>query len=352
MIKIDNITCQKCILAKVTKHINHDFKHKKRDLQYLKLVRSNLFESIQMLNFDKKRYFIIFLNETYKWLKVKLLNQKSNAKITFCKYYKQKKRQFERKLKIFRIDNDTEFFDIIKMCIENDIHYQKIDVYAHEQVVDKKRINLTLLNKIRVMLFLIKLNKRFWTKTLLTTIYLYNKTLHINVNYKFSYELKFDHKSNLKHIKIWKSLTYNLINKSKKLNFWAKFIILIKYEVSNLYKLLNVTNDKTFLSRDVQILKSVFLNKIQKTSNNFLIDEINAFRLINKRKKHKILILCYAQKNSKRIFSNTVVSKNITLKISNTTNENSLNNNLILSDLNEKSTQNVQKFIFENEFFF
>ena len=81
--------------------------------------------------------------------------------MTFCKYYKQEKRQFERKLKIFRIDNDTEYFDIIKMCIENDIKHQKIDVYAHEQAADEKRINLTLLNKIRAMLFLIKLDKRF-----------------------------------------------------------------------------------------------------------------------------------------------------------------------------------------------
>ena len=143
-----------------------------------------------------------------------------------------------------------------------------------------------------------------------------------------------------------------MINKSKKLDSRAKFIILIKYEASNLYKLLNVTNDKTFLSRDVQILKNVFLNKIQKTSNNFLIDKINAFRLINKRKKHKVLLLCDAQKNSKQIFSNTIVSKDITSKISNATNKNSLNNNLILNDLNKKSTQNAQKLIFKNENFF
>ena len=143
-----------------------------------------------------------------------------------------------------------------------------------------------------------------------------------------------------------------MINKSKKLNFRTKFIILIKYKTSNLYKLLNVTNDKTFLSRDVQILKNVFLNKIQKTSNNFLIDEINAFRLVDKRKKHKVLFSCDAQKNSKRIFSNITVSKNITSKISNATNKNSLNNDLILSDLNEKSTQNAQKLVFENEIFF
>ena len=66
MHRIDSITCQECILAKATKHVNHDFKHEKRDLQYLELVRSDLFESVQVLNFDKKRYFITFLDETYK----------------------------------------------------------------------------------------------------------------------------------------------------------------------------------------------------------------------------------------------------------------------------------------------
>ena len=81
--------------------------------------------------------------------------------MTFCKYYTREKRQSERKLKIFRINNNTEYFDITKVCIQNDIEHQKTDVYAHEQTADKKRINLTLLNKIRVMLFLIKLNKKF-----------------------------------------------------------------------------------------------------------------------------------------------------------------------------------------------
>ena len=46
------------------------------------------------------------------------------------------------------------------MCIENGIEHQKIGVYAHEQTADEKRINLTLLNKIRAMLFLAKFVKK------------------------------------------------------------------------------------------------------------------------------------------------------------------------------------------------
>ena len=81
--------------------------------------------------------------------------------MAFCKYYTRKKRQSERKLKIFRTDNGTEYFDITKVCIQNGIEHQKTGVYAHEQAAGGERINLTLLNKIRAMLFLVKLNKRF-----------------------------------------------------------------------------------------------------------------------------------------------------------------------------------------------
>ena len=145
------------------------------------------------------------------------------------------------------------------------------------------------------------------------------------------------------------------MNKSKKLDSRVKSTILIEYEsASNLYKLLNVTNDKTFLSRDVQILKDVFLNEIQKTSNDFLINEINEFRLvdkrlIDKREKYRVLPLTDAQKNSNRIFSNKTSCNDITSKISNATNKDSLNNDLILSDFNEIDTTNTQKLISENE---
>ena len=178
----------------------------------MNLIRSDLFGLVQVLSFGKKRYFIIFLNEAYKWLEVELLTQKSDAKITFCKYYTHEERQSKRKLKIFRTNNGIEYFDIIKVCIENGIKHQKIDVYAHKQTVGAKRINLTLLNKIRAILFLIKLNKKFCVETLLVAVYLYNKTSHTSINFKTPYELKFDRISNFKNIKIWDSITYTLIN--------------------------------------------------------------------------------------------------------------------------------------------
>ena len=63
---ITHLICQDCILAKATKHINHDFSEIRHKREYLNLIRSNFFGLVQVLSFDKKRYFIIFLNEAYK----------------------------------------------------------------------------------------------------------------------------------------------------------------------------------------------------------------------------------------------------------------------------------------------
>ena len=104
-----------------------------------------------------------------------------------------------------------------------------------------------------------------------------------------------------------------MINKPKKLNPKAKPTILVKYN-SNLYKLLDITNDKIFWLHNVQILKKIFLNNIQKTFNNFLLNEINKSSLIDQRKKYRKL----SENNDKipnPIFSNTCTRKDVTTKI-------------------------------------
>ena len=163
------------------------------------------------------------------------------------------------------------------------------------------------------MLFLAKLDKKFWAEALLAAVYLYNKTSHTSVKFKTSYELKYDRISNFKNIKIWNFLTYSLINKPKKLDPKTKPIILVEY-VSNLYKLLDITNDKIFWSRDVQILKGIFLNNIQKTSNNFLLNEINKSSLVDQRKKYRKLPE-NDNKISNSIFPNACTRESVTAKI-------------------------------------
>jgi len=64
-------------------------------------------------------------------------------------------------LKTLRTDNETEFFEIHALCSKKRIKSEKTAPYAHEQADAAERINLTLLNKIRALLFTAKLSIKF-----------------------------------------------------------------------------------------------------------------------------------------------------------------------------------------------
>ena len=69
----------------MTKHINYKISLNKA-IEYLKLVQLDIFGPIQIPNFNKKLYFIIFLNKYIKYLFFKCLKQKSNIFKAFYEF--------------------------------------------------------------------------------------------------------------------------------------------------------------------------------------------------------------------------------------------------------------------------
>ena len=61
----NQLQCDECILAKATKHVNHHISENKSS-EYLQLVQSDLFGSVQMTSYGNKRYFITFLDHYTK----------------------------------------------------------------------------------------------------------------------------------------------------------------------------------------------------------------------------------------------------------------------------------------------
>jgi len=85
--------------------------------------------------------------------------------------------------------------------------------------------------------------------------------LHVSLNYKSSYEIKYGKKPNLENIKIWDSIAYNRIDNAKKLDKQAKSYILVDYS-SNQYKLLDLKTKRVVWScDDVIILEDIFSYK-------------------------------------------------------------------------------------------
>ena len=82
------------------------------------------------------------------------------------------------------------------------------------------------------MLYIANLNIRFWALALEAAVYLYNRSPYTAINYKTPYELKYNNKSKLSKIKVWGSIAYIKIYKTKKLDSRAKPCILVGYNDS------------------------------------------------------------------------------------------------------------------------
>ena len=125
------------------------------------------------------------------------------------------------------------------------------------------------------MLFTAKLSKQFWAEALIAAVYLYNRTPHSALNYKTPYEVRYNKKPKITHIKIWGSIAYNKIDDFQKLDPRAKPNILIGYG-NNQYKLMDLNSKRAYWSRDVVILEGVFLYNLKRSETPYtdiLIDQ-------------------------------------------------------------------------------
>ena len=134
-----------------------------------------------------------------------------------------------------------------------------------------KKINLTLLNKLQIKLYISNLFNKFWALALKAIIYIYNRTPYSSLNFKIPYKVKFGIKPDLKNIKIQGSIVYNkILNNIKKLDPKAKLNMIINYG-NNQYKLFDLKIKRVFYFRNYYILEKIFLNLLNPDFwNNYL----------------------------------------------------------------------------------
>lgn len=99
--------------------------------------------------------------------------------------------------------------------------------------------------------------------------------MHASLDFKSSYKVKYNKKSNLNNIKIWRSITYNKIDNVKKLDKRVKSYILIDYD-SNEYKLLDLKTKRVVWSRNIVVLEEIFPYKWKNDEDYDINDYVNS----------------------------------------------------------------------------
>ena len=106
------------------------------------------------------------------------MKQKSD---TFGKFKTWKtliENQMDKKIKILRTDNGLEFCntDFEKLCMDDGILRHKTVPHTPQQNGITERMNRTILDKVRCMMFSSGVRKVLWGEVVMTAVYIINRT--------------------------------------------------------------------------------------------------------------------------------------------------------------------------------
>lgn len=250
----------KCITCCEGKQARLPFTHKgTRSEAVLELVHADVCGPMEQVSIGSSRYFLLFVDDFSRMAFVYFLKAKSEV----YKYFKEFKafveRQTGRKLKVLRTDNGGEFCSLEMKCFlqKAGIAHQKTNPYTPEQNGMCERMNRTVVERARCLLFDANMPKKFWAEAVNTAVYLRNRTIASGLT-RTPYELWTGRKPDVSHVRVFGSTAMTHVPKMKtaKWDKKAEKLILVGYD-NNVkgYRLFDPKSNKIITSRDVIIME-------------------------------------------------------------------------------------------------
>lgn len=266
----------------------------------LEIVHSDIAGPMETQSIGHARYFITFIDDFTKMVFVYFMKSKEEA---FDKFKEFKNlvenhtgKQIKllvggdeeeeivtngKKVKTLRSDNGAEYLSkrFTNYCKDNGILQQLTNVYTPQQNGIAERMNRTLTEKARCLLFDADLPKTFWAEAVNMSAYIINKSVNSCSN-KPPEELWTGKKVDLTKLEIFGSevMVHIPKEKRKKWDPRAEKLIFVGYSNETKgYRCMNPKTRKLTLSRDVKFLNNpekVILNLNESNDNNLKGNEI------------------------------------------------------------------------------
>ncbi|GKB88744.1 putative reverse transcriptase domain-containing protein, partial [Tanacetum coccineum] len=226
------------------------------------LVHLDLWGPYKVTSRDGFRYFLTIVDDFSRVVWVFLLKNKTEVFDNITVFYNIIHTQFNKKIKIFRSDNGTEFVNqkLTSFCESHGILHQTSCSYTPQQNGIVKRKHRHLLNVARALLFQEGLPLNMWTECILTTTYLINRLPSSMLNGKSPFELIYKRILSLKHLRSFGCLAYaTIVNNTDKFGSRSKKCVLIGYSnYKKGYKLFSLDKKHIVFSRDVKFFEDIF----------------------------------------------------------------------------------------------
>lgn len=263
-----SITCTTCLEGKQTRlPFNNTGTRASHSLQ---LIHTDLCGPMEETSLGGMKYFITFIDDYTRRVHVYILKDKLSVLEVFKDYKSKVENEIGNKIKVVRSDNGKEYcnkeFD--SFLSRHGIEHQTSTPYSPQQNGLAERMNRTLVERARCMLFDAHLPKQLWGEALATAAYIVNRSPTKSLDGKTPMEMWSGTKPDLSNIRIFGSEVMVQIPKEKRQKWDTKSrkLIFVGYcESTKGYRLLDLHTNKITKSRDV-----VFLENVQKYDNVYL----------------------------------------------------------------------------------
>lgn len=207
--------CETCAQGKQTR--NPFGTSETKSTQILEIIHSDLCGPMETQSIGHAKYILTFIDDFSRKAFVYFIKSKSETLNTFIEFKKYIELQTEKKIKVLRTDNGGEYCstDFNGYCKNNGIKHQLTTAYTPQQNGVAERMNRTLIEKAKCLLFDADLPKTYWAEATNMAAYLVNRTICTTLG-KTPNEIFYNKKVDISDLKLFGSTVMVHVNKQNR----------------------------------------------------------------------------------------------------------------------------------------
>ena len=244
------------------------------------LIHSDLMGPMSVLSPGGKRFVLTFIDDFSRFVNVYFLSSKSEVFGFFKQFKALVENEHGRNIKCLRTDNGGEYMDgdFQDFMAENGIRHERSSPRRQAQNGVSERMNRTLMDMARTMLFQANLAKKWWAEAVSTAAYLRNRanTKALTRN-STPFEQVYGIKPDVSNLRVFGCFVMYKDDKAKKLDVRAREGVMLGYSLtSKAYRILDRYSQKIIVTRDVKFWEEregMEENHVQPESDEEVVDD-------------------------------------------------------------------------------
>uniref|UniRef100_A0AAV1UBQ4 Polyprotein n=1 Tax=Peronospora matthiolae TaxID=2874970 RepID=A0AAV1UBQ4_9STRA len=224
----------------------------------LELVHTDVMGPMKTVSKGGARFVLTFVDDYSRFVAAYFMKHKSEVAARLSEFKAFYENQWGKHLKCIRSDNGTEFVNkkIAHICARNGIVHQRTVPYSPQQNGVAERINRTIMEKARSMLYYKGIDMQWWAEAVSTAVYLINRSTNSANSDVTPFEVGFKMKPSIEHLRVFGSQGYAHIDDAKRTKLEPKSyrcMFLGYSENTKGYRVFNLERSKVVISRSVKL---------------------------------------------------------------------------------------------------